>query len=64
MRCYVYYAIPTFSPSTVVSGQSKKAKKKLQILLGGTKVFDYVLICFKKIKALISIEENINWKFD
>ena len=25
----------------------KKRKKNLQILLGGTKVFDYVLICSK-----------------
>ena len=50
MRSYVYYAIPTFSPSTFVSGQSNKSKtktKKLQILLGGTKVFDYVLTCLK-----------------
>ena len=53
VRSYVYYAIPTFSPSTFVSGQSNKSKtkqKKLQILLGGTKVFDYVLICLKKLK--------------
>ena len=52
MRSYVYYAIPTFSPSTFVSGQSNKSKKKkkFQILLGGTKVFDYVLICLKILK--------------
>ena len=28
----------------------KKTQKKLQILLGGTKVFDYVLICLKELK--------------
>ena len=50
MRSNVYYAIPTFSRLTVISGQSKKSKKKLQILLVGTKVFDYVLIRLKKLK--------------
>ena len=59
MRSYVYYVIPTFSPFTVVSGQSRKSKKKKKYkycMLGGTKVFAYVPICLKKIKALISID--------
>ena len=61
----VVYIMPSLLfphlPSLLVS-QEKAKNKKLQILLGETRVFDYVLICLKKIKALISIEENINWK--